>query len=524
MSPKLNQKQPDHNGNLAEAEDLLRAEGISKGFPGVWEHLILEDIDFEVKAGEVHTLLGENGAGKTVLANILSGYYSPTQGHIYVRGQPVTFDSPKDGLQHGIGMVHQDVMLARPLTVAENVALGLSIPPFSYPLKSVEEEVSRLSKDFGLEVDPTARVEDLSASQKQRAEILKVLYYQPQVLILDEPTSLLTPQESKKLFKVLRRMTDEGYGIVFITHKLEEIMEVSDRITVLRLGKVIGQKLKSKTSKEELTQMMLDKIVPIQLERGLIKKREEPVMEVKNMHVLGSRKEEALKGISFELNKSEILGIAGVSGNGQSELLEALTGLRHIERGQVKYQGKDMTNSSPKKIMEAGVAHIPEKRREVGVIEPMTVAENMVLRDYRKRPFSKHNVLDRSYITKHTNELISKFNTVAPDLWRTEVRILSGGNIQRLILGRETWREPPLILASHPTYGLDRKAVKHTWDLFLELRDKGSAILLISEDLDEVMTLSDRIAVIFEGQIMKIIHSQSADKEKIGLLMAGVRT
>ncbi len=523
MSSKFKQKPGTHSEKLNDTKDLLRAEGISKGFPGVWENLILDAIDFKIRAGEVHTLLGENGAGKTVLANILSGYYRPTQGRIYVGGKSVTFDSPKDGLQHGIAMVHQEVMLAGPLTVAENVALGLSVTPFSYPLKSVEKEVGRLSKDFGLEVDPTARVADLSASGMQRAEILKVLYYQPQVLILDEPTSLLTPQESQKLFKILRKMADEDYGIVFITHKLEEIMEVSDRITVLRLGKVVGQKLKNKTSKEELTRMMLGKIVPIQLERELIKEREKPAMKVKNIHVLGPYKEEALKGVSFNLNKSEILGIAGVSGNGQSELLEALTGLRHIERGQVEYGGKDMTNSSPRKIMEAGAAHIPEKRREVGVIEPMTVAENMVLRDYRKHPFSNHKVLDRSYITEHTNELISKFNVIVPDLWKTEARILSGGNIQRLILGRETWREPPLILASHPTHGLDRKAVKHTWDLFLKLRDKGSAILLVSSDLGEIMTLSDRIAVIFEGQIMKIFDAQSADKEKIGLLMAGVR-
>lgn len=521
MSEKATQNQVDSSGNSPEPKVLLRAEGISKGFPGVWEHLILDRIDFDVKAGEVHTLLGENGAGKTVLANILSGYYNYTEGKIFVQGKRIHLGSPKDGLEHGIGMVHQDVMLARPLTVAENVALNLPVPPFSYPLKTVEKEVKRLSKDFGLEVDPTAKVEDLSASQQQRAEIIKVLYHQPQVLILDEPTSLLTLKESEQLFAILRRMADEGYGIVFITHKLEEVMRVSDRITVLRLGKVIGQKARDETNKEELTRMMLGKKVPIPLEKELIKVAK-TVLEVKDLLVLGPHREEALKGISFNLKKGEILGIAGVSGNGQSELLEALTGLRESKEGSVLIQGKDMTNLSPREIMEAGVAHIPEKRREIGVIEPMTVAENAALRDYRTRPFSRCSMLNRSTITQHSKKLISKFNVIAPDLWKSETRILSGGNIQRLILGRETWPEPPIILASHPTYGLDRKAVRHTWNLFLKLRSRGSSILLISEDLDEIMALSDRIAVMFEGRILKILDGQTAKKEEIGLLMAGV--
>jgi len=501
-------------------EVLVRAEGICKGFPGIWEHLILDHIDFDVRAGEVHALLGENGAGKTVLANILSGFYSLTEGKIYVRGKPVVFKSPRDALRHGIGMVHQEFTLARPLTVAENVALGLSASNFSLPLRQVERRVRELSERYGLKVDPKARIEELSAGEQQRVEILKVLYYEPQVIILDEPTSVLTPAEAKSLFSVLRSMAEEGRGIVFITHKLEEVLEVSDRVTVLRLGKLIGTKRTSETNRRELVRMMMGEEVTFRPKRKPVKPGR-VALEVKDLHARNEKGLLAVKGVSLTVREGEILGIAGVAGNGQSELVEAITGLRRVERGKVFVFGRDVTNSHPYELIKAGVAHIPEERRRVGVAEGMTSAENFIMKDYRKSPFSRWMFLNLSHITKHAERLVSEYDIMVPDLWRTETRILSGGNIQRLILARETWWEPRLIIAVHPTYGLDLKAIKHTHDLFLRLKEKGTAILLVSEDLDEVISLSDRIAVIFEGRIVGEVKAEEAKVEEIGLMMAG---
>jgi simple sugar transport system ATP-binding protein len=503
-----------------KGEVLVRAEGICKGFPGVWEHLILDHINFDVRAGEVHALLGENGAGKTVLANILSGFYSFSEGKIYVKGKPVSIKSPRDALRHGIGMVHQEFTLARPLTVAENVALGLAESNFSFPLSKVEKKIRELSERYGLKVDPKAKVEELSAGEQQRVEIIKTLYHEPEVLILDEPTSVLTPEESKKLFSVLRAMAREGHGVVFITHKLEEVMEVSDRVTVLRLGKLIGTRKTSETNRRELVRMMMGREVVFRPKRKRVKMGK-IALEVKNLHVLNEKGLLAVKGISLSVREGEILGIAGVAGNGQSELVEAVTGLREVIKGKVFIFGKDMTNRSPREIMEAGVAHIPEERRRIGTAEGMTYAENLIMKDYRSPPFSKWTFLNRSLITQHAERMVSEYEIMVPDLWRTETRILSGGNIQRLILARETWREPRLIIAVHPTYGLDLKALRHTHDLFLRLKEKGTAILLVSEDLDEVMSLSDRIAVIFEGKIVGTVDAAKAKVEKIGLMMAG---
>ncbi len=505
---------------LEQKEVLLRAEGISKGFPGVWEHLILDEIDFDVRAGEVHTLLGENGAGKTVLANILSGFYSSTGGKIIINGEEVKLQSPQDGLEHGVGMIHQEVMLAKPYTVAENVALGTDDSDLSNPVSRVEREITELSKEYGLDVDPTAKVEDLSAGGQQRAEILKVLYHRPQVLILDEPTSLLTPLEAEQLFKVLRGMADDGFGVVFITHKMDEVMEVSDRVTVLKLGKTMGEKMITETDEEELTEMMLDEKIPIHLERKEFEDRE-VALSLENVHVTGPRGNVQVNGVSLDIKEGEILGIAGVSGNGQSEIIEAITGLRDIDEGSLIVQGEEVTDVPPRKIQDKGLAHMPEKRREIGVVEEMPVGENMVLRNYRHPPFSHYKVLDKEAITEHSERIIEEFNVICPDIWKSETRILSGGNIQRMILGRESWEQPPIIIASHPTHGLDRRAVSNTWELFMDLRDAGSAILLVSEDLDEVLSLSDRIAVMLDGEIVGVVDADSADKNEIGMMMTG---
>ena len=507
----------------ATGEILLQARGISKGFPGVWEHLILDHIDFEVRAGEVHTLLGENGAGKTVIANILSGYYGKTAGEIRIKGQPVDLTSPRDGLAHGIAMVHQELMLVPAFTVAQNVMVGLKSANFSFPIRLVEKKLAELSERYELKVDPRARVETLSAGEQQRVEILKVLYHEPQVLLLDEPTSLLTPGEADHLFDVLRTMTDEGKGIVFITHKMREVFAVSNRVTVLKLGKTHGTQPISETNEEELTRRTFGEVVPDYMARPPVNS-EEMAIQVNGLIPQTSEGQAQLSSISLEVRKGEILGIAGVAGNGQSELIECLTGLRPVKQGEIRILGQDMTHQSPRAFIERGVAHIPEQRREIGIVEPMFVAENVILKDYRTAPFAKRGVLNHREINRHTEDIVSRFNALVPDLWRTESRILSGGNIQRLILGRETWRKPPVIIASHPTEGLDARAIRHTWELFLELRENGSAILVVSEDLDEIMSLSDRIGVIFQGAMVGMVEARSADREQLGRWMAGGTT
>jgi general nucleoside transport system ATP-binding protein len=497
---------------------ILEGKNLCKGFPGVWEHLILDHIDIDVKAGEIHTLLGENGAGKTVIANCLSGFYILSEGQIYVKGKPVTLKSPRDGIRHGIGMVHQELALVKPFTVAQNIALGLSSSDLAFPLPEVEAKVRELSEKYRLYIDPLAKVEDLSAGEQQRAEIIKVLYHDPEILILDEPTSLIST-DAEHLFDALNSMAEMGYGILFITHKIEEALEVGDRVTVLRLGKSMGTRETDQTHKTEMVKLMFGEHTPVHLERKPVKS-ERFVLEVKNLEALSANKEPALQGVSFTIREGEILGFAGVSGNGQSELAQVITGLRRATKGQVIIQGEDHTNHKPGQIIKAGVAHIPEKRREMGVVEPMTVAENVVLKDIRLPPFSKGSFLNVSQITAHAQEIVSRFGALVSDLWKSQTRILSGGNIQRLILGRETWRTPKCVVAVYPTHGLDAKAIDRTWELFMRLREARSSILLVSEDLDEIMALSDRIAVMSRGKIVGMFEGGTATREEIGLMIA----
>jgi simple sugar transport system ATP-binding protein len=360
----LNEKceQAQKRGDL-----LIAGKGLCKGFPGVWQHLILDHIDIDIMAGEIHTLLGENGAGKTVIANCLSGFYSLSEGQIYVKGQPVTLKSPRDGIRHGIGMVHQELALVKPFTVAQNIALGLPVSDLSFPLPEVENKVRELSEIYKLYIDPLAKVEDLSAGEQQRAEIIKVLYHDPEILILDEPTSLISA-EADRLFEVLENMAKHGYGILFITHKIEEALEVGDRVTVLRLGKSMGTRETTQTDKAELVQLMFGEHTPVHLERKPVKSHT-IVLDVKNLEALAANEEPALQGVSFSIREGEILGFAGISGNGQSELAEVITGMRRATKGQVIIHGKDYTNHAPWEIISAGVAHIPEKRRAMGVIE-----------------------------------------------------------------------------------------------------------------------------------------------------------
>jgi simple sugar transport system ATP-binding protein len=521
QSPPGAQHVHDERPRLVKGEVLLRAEKVVKGFPGVWENLILDEVDFDVKSGEIHVVLGENGAGKTVLANVLSGFYSASRGQIYIRGKPVTINSPEDALRLGVAMVHQEFTLVRPLTVAENVALGLKKNSLSFPIAEVERKLGELSVRHDLKVDPKARVADLSVGEQQRAEILKVLYHDPDVIILDEPTSVLAPTESQQLFSILRGLADEGKGVILITHKLEDVMRSSDRVTVLKLGKLSGTKNTSETNEQELVRMMIGPEVPL-LPRVQPSAKGEVAIEVCELRVLGGEGELAVRGASLAVHKGEILGIAGVSGNGQTELVEAIAGLRNVIGGKILIFGQDTTNHSPKEIAMLGVSNIPEDRRRTGTAEGLPLMENLMMKDYRISPFSKAGFLNIPVIKEHCKKLVSEFEILTPDLEKTEARILSGGNIQRMILARELWKDPRLVVASHPTYGLDLRAIEHTHRLLLRLREKGSAILLVSEDLDEIMALSDRIAVMFNGKVVGIKESGKTSAQEIGLMMAGI--
>jgi simple sugar transport system ATP-binding protein len=492
-------------------------EGIVKRFPGVVAN---DGIDFEVRAGEVHALLGENGAGKTTLMNILYGIYRPDEGRIYVRGQPVTIRSPRDAIALGIGMVHQHFMLVHSHTVAENILLGLPDSHFVFPVRAVTEKVAELSERYGLKVDPSAPIWQLSAGEQQRVEIVKALYRGAEVLILDEPTSMLTPGEAKELFAILRRMAQEGRAVIFITHKLEEVMAVSDRVTVLRQGRVVDTRDTAETDERELARMMVGREVLFHLDKAPVEQGA-VVLAVEGVWALNDKGVPALRDVSLTVREGEILGIAGVAGNGQRELVEVITGLRPATKGRVLIGGEDVTNCSPREILEKGVAHIPEERMRMGLIPNLSVAENLILKEYRDPPFCKGLFLDPASIEKHARELIAAYRIVTPSE-RTPAKLLSGGNIQRLILARELSTNPRLVVAAHPTYGLDVGATEHIRQLLLEQRERGAAILLVSEDLEEILSMSDRIAVMFEGRIMGVLEAEQADLEVIGAMMAGL--
>jgi len=497
---------------------LVRMEGITKRFPGV---LANDNVSFELRAGEVHALLGENGAGKTTLMNILYGLYRPDEGRILIEGREVDIRSPKDAISLGIGMVHQHFKLIPTLTVAENVALGLERTGFFMPTKVVEGKIRELSERYGLKVDPKARVWQLSVGERQRVEIIKVLMRDAKVLILDEPTTVLAPAERDQLFSVIRRLADEGRGIIFITHKLGEVKAVSDRVTVLRKGRVVVSGIPTDSvSTQELARMMVGREL-LSSVRGGGGEGGSVVLEVRGLSVLGDRGLLAVKDVSFEVREGEILGIAGVAGNGQRELVEAIVGLRKPVKGSVRIGGVEVSGRSPREILSLGVSFIPEDRVGVGIVPDLSVEENLILRSYFKPPFSKGLMLDTSYISRWSEGLMKEYNIVAPGL-KTPAGVLSGGNVQRLILARELSYKPKLIVASHPTYGLDLAATEYIRSLLASQRDRGAAVLLVSEDLEEIMALSDRIAVMFEGELVGgVMNASEVDSEKLGEMMCG---
>ena len=498
--------------------DNLELRGISKRFPGV---LANDQVDFDVKAGEVHALLGENGAGKSTLMKILYGLYHPDEGEIRINDRPITIASPTDAIGLGIGMIHQHFMLVPSLTVAENVALGLpSSRGLLTDLDRVSKRILELAKIYGLKIDPNAYVWQLSVGQQQRVEIIKALYRGAALLILDEPTAVLTPQEVDELFTIMHQMVRDGHALIFISHKLHEVVEISNRVTVLRDGRKIGTRLTSEITKQILANWMVGREIGFIPDRGLTKLGECRLQldQVSCGSDLGTP---GLSNVSLELCSGEILGIAGVSGNGQRELAESITGLRKITSGRVTLESEDVTGFAPADLTQRMLSYIPEERMRDGMIKNFTIAENMILREHHKQPYSRSGFLNLRGISGHADELIAKFHVKTPSR-DTLAKNLSGGNIQKVVLARELSRNPRVIVAAQPTRGLDIGATEYVREQLLEQRRKGAAIMLISEDLDEILALSDRIAVIYEGQIMDIVPRDSATPEKLGLLMAGV--
>ena len=502
---------------LAHRIQHVEMRGIVKRFPGV---LANDRVDFDVRAGEVHALLGENGAGKSTLMRQLYGLYQPDHGEILVDGRPVSFRSPSDAIRAGIGMVHQHFMLVPTLTVAENVGLG--IPSSRGPLTDLDRVSARireLAAAYGLKVEPDVPVWQLAVGEQQRVEIVKALYRGAGVLILDEPTAVLTPQEVDDLFVTLRRMAADGHALIFISHKLREVMAISDRVTVLRDGRVVGSRPAKGVTRNELAQMMVGREVkPIKPAPG---QPGEVRLRVEGLCAQGDRGTAALRGVSLEVRAGEILGVAGVSGNGQRELAEVLAGLRRCASGRILVDGKNLTTASVRQRIAAGQAYIPEERMRDGAIRDFTVQENLFLHDHDSPRFTTSVFMDLRAMAARAGELVAQFNVKTPGL-ETPLKNLSGGNIQKLIMARELSRRPGVLIASQPTRGVDVGATEYIHQRLVQQRDAGAAVLLISEDLDEVITLSERIAVMYEGQIVGVVPPDTP-VETIGLMMTGVR-
>ena len=496
---------------------IIQMQRITKRFPGVVAN---NRVDLNVRPGTIHALLGENGAGKTTLMNVLYGLYQPEEGQIFIRGQESKIASPRDAMDLGIGMVHQHFMLVPVLSVAENIILGLPTNhgPF-LDMPAAVQSITELSTSSGLQVDPQAKVWQLPVGVQQRVEILKFLYRGANILILDEPTAVLTPDEVTRFFEVLETLKRQGVTIILITHKLNEVMAASDQVTVMRDGSAVATVDTAATSPQELARLMVGRDVVFRVAKDF-KAPGQTALEIDDLHVQDDRDLPALRGVSLSVKEGEILGIAGVSGNGQTELADAITGVRPATTGKIALFGQDITNHSPHEIIQAGVAQIPADRHAMGSIADFTLAENLVLSRFDTPPFSKRGVLDWAKIQQYGERLIQDFDVKCsgadnPAEW------LSGGNLQKLILAREIARSPKLLIATQPTRGLDVAAIEYVHGKLLAERERNTAILLISTELDEIMTLSDRIAVIYEGRIAGVVPAEEADVNEIALMMTG---
>jgi simple sugar transport system ATP-binding protein len=499
---------------------VLELSNITKRFPGV---LANDHIDLTLNQGEILAMLGENGAGKTTLMNILYGLYQPDEGEIKVRGEKIIVRSPTDAIKAGIGMVPQHFMLIPVFTVTENVMLGeetLKTGGF-LDRQTAAERIRQISKDYSLEVEPNAYVKDLPVGVQQRVEIIKLLYRNAEILIFDEPTAVLTPQEADELFIIMRALAKQGKSIIFITHKLREVLDVADRIMVIRRGKVIGTTLPGEADRNTLASMMVGRQVNLEVEKAPAQAGE-VVLEVRNLVVTDQRRQVTVDDVSFDIRMGEILGVAGVQGNGQTELVEAVTGLRTPASGTIHLLGHDITNATPREVTELGSAHVPEDRQRDGLVLPFSVADNLVLNTYYLSPYARGVVMNEKIVLKQALQRIEEFDVRTPSPM-TAVGSLSGGNQQKVIIARELSRPIKFLVASQPTRGLDVGSIEYIHSRIVDKRDEGCAVLLVSPELDEIMELSDRIAVMYRGKILAVVNARDVSKEYVGLLMAGIQ-
>ena len=501
-------------------EYVVEMLNIRKEFPGIVAN---DNVTLQLKKGEVHALLGENGAGKSTLMGMLFGMYQPEAGVIKVKGKEVKISSPNVANDLGIGMVHQHFKLVENFTVTENIILGCEPKKFlTVDIKSAAKKIDELSKTYGLNVDPYAKIEDISVGMQQRVEILKMLYRNAEVLIFDEPTAVLTPQEIDDLIKIMQNLINEGKSIILITHKLKEIKAAADRCTVIRRGKCIGTVDVKTTTEADMAKMMVGRQVSFKVDKVEANPGDE-VLRLENLSVKNNKKVLGLKDFSLNVRKGEIVGVAGVEGNGQTELVEAITGMRGIESGSIFFNGKDISKTSIRKRIDEGIAHIPEDRHKRGLILDYTMEDNMVLKVYKNEPFSKSGLINRSKITEYANNIIETFDVRAGEGGKSMARSLSGGNQQKGIIGREVQSNPDLLIAVQPTRGLDVGSIEYIHKRLVEQRDSGKAVLLVSLELDEVLNVSDRIAVVNNGELIGIVNSSETDENEVGLMMAGIK-
>ncbi|MFZ5651635.1 MAG: ABC transporter ATP-binding protein [Bacillota bacterium] len=498
---------------------FIEMTGITKRFPGV---LANDNIDFSVEPGEIHALLGENGSGKSTLMSILAGVYRPDQGKILVRGAEVLLRSPRDAIRNGIGMVHQHFKLVENFTVAENIILGEANTSLFYDLGKLSEKITELGDLYGLGVDPAARISQLSVGERQRVEILKVLYRGSDLLIMDEPTAVLTPQESGELFENLKKFAASGRSVILITHKLNEVLSVSNRVTVLRGGRLAAVLGREEIDERKLARLMVGRdVASVRREDSADRAPGETVLELRGVGAMKDVGGEALKKVSFAVGKGEIFGIAGVAGNGQKELAEVVTGLRWAHSGKITINGVNVTNWSPRRIADLGVSYVPEDRLGTGLVPGLGLVDNTILKNYRKEVFSGGGFINYRGAGAEAERLVSEFDIKVANI-KSPVGMLSGGNLQRLLLAREISGNPALMVVVYPVRGLDVGATEAVHQMLLDLRRKGTAILLVSEDLDEILKLSDRVGVMFGGSMIGILPGGGASPEEIGLLMMGL--
>lgn len=501
----------DYQKNVIEMKNITKKFGTFKAN---------DNISLKVCKGEVHALLGENGAGKSTLMNILYGLYKADEGEILIEGKKVNIQSPTDAIKNGIGMVHQHFMLIQPFTVTQNIILGMEpTKNIKLDLEKAKKNVIELSNKYGLHVDPDVKVEDISVGMQQRVEILKVLYRGANIIILDEPTAVITPQEIIELMDIIKNLTNEGKVIIIITHKLKEIKSMADNCTIIRRGKSIDTVRVSEVSESDLASKMVGRSINLKVDK-VSKNKGKVLLSIKDLVVNNNRNMKVVNNLSLELHEGEILGIAGVDGNGQSELVEAITGLRNIESGTVSVDGVKTTNAKPKEVINKGMSCIPEDRHKRGLVLDFTIEENIVLENFDRKPFSKKGILNKSEIKSHAKKLIQEFD-IRPTNEEEPVRVLSGGNQQKVIIAREVTHNPKVLIATQPTRGLDVGAIEYVHKVLIEQRNKNKAVLLVSLELDEIINIADRIAVIYEGSIAAIIEDKDVDESKIGLLMAG---